>query len=134
MLLLPELLLICIPIPMRMTSLCCPFFIIARQAVVVFSSSKILFDSSWSISLHSSMLLFDSFFSFLSKLIVDLNDLMPLPYCLVTCCLLAFCLSFDLTSKKGFHLPPDLTCYGSNMSGFFVLFQNTHNISFPKEC
>jgi hypothetical protein len=28
-----------------------------------------------------------------------------------------------LTPKKGFHLPPDLTCYGSNVSGFFMLFQ-----------
>jgi hypothetical protein len=73
------LLFICIPIPMRMTSLCCPFFMIACQAVVVFLSSKTLFDSSWSISLHSSMLSFDSFFSFLSQLIVDLNDLMSLP-------------------------------------------------------
>ncbi len=64
---------------MRLTLLCWPFFIIARQAVVVFLSSKILFDSSSSISLHSSMLSFDSFFSFLSQLIVDLNDLVSLP-------------------------------------------------------
>ena len=64
---------------MRMALLCCPFFIIEHRAVVVFLSSKILFDSSQSISLHSSMLSFDSFLSFLPQLIVDLNDLMSLP-------------------------------------------------------
>ncbi len=154
--LLPELLFICIPIPMRMTSLFCTFFIIARGALLVFLCSKILLNSSQSISLHLSMISFDSFMScqfsfnlttFFSWLIMSLPcDLLPssflfdffclschfvsiwqfschgwlLPPCnscgLMTCCLSAFCLSFNSTLKKGISPParPDLLLLGSN--------------------
>jgi hypothetical protein len=92
---------------MRMTLLCCPFFIIAHQAVVVFLSSKILFDSSWSISLHSLMLSFDSSFSFLSQLIVDSNDSMSLPCHLLPSGFL-FELRFNIKERISPPARPDL--------------------------
>ncbi len=76
-------------------------------AVVVFSCSKILFNSSWSISLHSSMLSFDSFFSFLSQLIVDLNDVMSLP-CDLLPSIFLFELQFDIEERTSAPARPDL--------------------------
>lgn len=117
--LLREILLICIPIPMRKLVPCCPFFIIAYGIKLVLSSSSsmILLYSSWSIFLHSSRCLLLILSCLADSVLTWPLSCHSLPS--------GFLLEFQLNIEERISPPAparyDLLSLGSNASDFLVL-------------